>query len=194
MWQLLGHSCNSLSPDNGVNTQANIQRSQCCRYYWPTVLKTMWRNVCLFNVTDLFVPVVHCFISQHLWPTFAHYLTLTTVWGYMWFFIYIFVWYIYLKNTIQSSNNTLTHCVKLQVQLDFCWSEPLCKCWQRVCTRFTDVYIVWLQIACSELDSRWLRSTTLPSQQVFSLWLTGNTCSDITERGCGHVHAMSVLN
>lgn len=91
VWQLLGHSCNSLSPDNGVNTQANIQRSQCCRYYWPTVLKTMWRNVCLVNVTDLFVPVVHCFISQHLWPTFAHYLTLTTVWGYMWFFIHIFI-------------------------------------------------------------------------------------------------------
>ena len=99
--------------------------------------------------------------------------------------------YIY---TIQNSNNTLTHSVKLQVQLDFLWSEPLCKCWQPVCIRFTDVYNVWLQIACGELDSRWLRSTTLPSQQVFSLWLTGDTCSDITERGCGHVHAMSVLS
>ena len=32
----------------------------------------------------------------------------------------------------QSNNNTLTHSVKLQVQHDFRWSEPLCKCWHQV--------------------------------------------------------------
>lgn len=61
------------TPHSPTHT-ANIQSSQCCRCYWPIVLKTVWRNVCLVNVTDPFVPVFHCFISLHLWPTFADYL------------------------------------------------------------------------------------------------------------------------